>query len=408
VSDAFRRSSTFVALQYPNFRRYWYSNLGGSIALGMQFLTLGWLVMELTKSASQLGLVMFLYGAPTFIMMLLGGIAADLIERRKLLVYTQALVTITVTLMAFLLFARLLSVWHIYGFSLILGAFQGLNLPSRFAIIGDLVDREAMLNATALSTAVFNGGRVMGPVIGGWVIDWVSMEHTLLLTTVLNIISLFFLWRMPANKAQTTTDLRNVFKDFYQGLHYLASTPLSLSLVITSATFGFFGATYMNVLPGFAQEVLRVQAGDTGMLSGASGVGAIAGGILLARLGNVEYKSLLLFAMILLFGFSLILFSITPIYLISLVILFGVGVGFSNVISLMTTIFQLSTPPEFRGRLMGFLLVGAAFSYLGSYPIGLVADYYGWSLSIGGSALFMILISGAIRLFVPVLRDFKL
>ena len=408
MSDAFRRSSTFVALQYPNFRRYWYSNLGGSVALGMQFLTLGWLVMELTKSASQLGLVMFLYGAPTFIMMLLGGIAADLIERRKLLVYTQALVTITVTLMAFLLFARLLSVWHIYGFSLILGAFQGLNLPSRFAIIGDLVDREAMLNATALSTAVFNGGRVMGPVIGGWVIDWVSMEHTLLLTTVLNIISLFFLWRMPANKAQTTTDLRNVFKDFYQGVHYLVSTPLSLSLVITSATFGFFGATYMNVLPGFAQEVLRVQAGDTGMLSGASGVGAIAGGILLARLGNVEYKSLLLFAMILLFGFSLILFSITPIYLISLVILFGVGVGFSNVISLMTTIFQLSTPPEFRGRLMGFLLVGAAFSYLGSYPIGLVADYYGWSLSIGGSALFMILISGAIRLFVPVLRDFKL
>ena len=266
MSDAFRRSSTFVALQYPNFRRYWYSNLGGSIALGMQFLTLGWLVMELTKSASQLGLVMFLYGAPTFIMMLLGGIAADLIERRKLLVYTQALVTITVTLMAFLLFARLLSVWHIYGFSLILGAFQGLNLPSRYAIIGDLVDREAMLNATALSTAVFNGGRVMGPVIGGWVIDWVSMEHTLLLTTVLNIISLFFLWRMPANKAQTTTDLRNVFKDFYQGLHYLASTPLSLSLVITSATFGFFGATYMNVLPGFAQEVLRVQAGDTGCL----------------------------------------------------------------------------------------------------------------------------------------------
>ena len=408
MSDAFRRSSTFVALQYPNFRRYWYSNLGGSIALGMQFLTLGWLVMELTKSASQLGLVMFLYGAPTFIMMLLGGIAADLIERRKLLVYTQALVTITVTLMAFLLFARLLSVWHIYGFSLILGAFQGLNLPSRFAIIGDLVDREAMLNATALSTAVFNGGRVMGPVIGGWVIDWVSMEHTLLLTTVLNIISLFFLWRMPANNEQTTTDFRNVFKDFYQGLHYLATTPLSLSLVITSATFGFFGATYMNVLPGFAQEVLRVQAGDTGMLSGASGVGAIAGGILLARLGNVEYKSLLLFAMILLFGFSLILFSITPIYLISLVILFGVGVGFSNVISLMTTIFQLSTPPEFRGRLMGFLLVGAAFSYLGSYPIGLVADYYGWSLSIGGSALFMILISGAIRLFVPVLRDFKL
>ena len=132
------------------------------------------------------------------------------------------------------------------------------------------------------------------------------------------------------------------------------------------------------------------------------------GGVLLARLGNVDYKPLLLFAMIILLGFSLIFFSITPIYLISLVILFGVGVGFSNVISLMTTIFQLSTPPEFRGRLMGFLLVGAAFSYLGSYPIGLVADYYGWSLSIGGSALFMILISGAIRLFVPVLRDFKL
>ena len=238
---------------------------------------------------------------------------------------------------------------------MLLGAFQGLSLPPRFAIIGDLVDREAILNATALSNSVFNGGRVIGPVFAGWVIEWVSMEHTLLLTLGLNGMSLFFLARMPANNEQTTTVLRNVFKDFYQALHFLVTTPLTLALV-TSATFGFFGATYMNVLPGFAQEVLRLDSGDTGMLSAASGVGAIVGGVLLARLGNVDYKPLLLFAMIILLGFSLIFFSITPIYLISLVILFGVGVGFSNVISLMTTRFQLSTPPEYRGRLMGGVL----------------------------------------------------
>ena len=137
--------------------------MGQAAALGMQFLIFGWLVLQLTNSASQLGLVIFLYGIPNLVMLMFGGIFADRIDRRMLLILTQTVVTILIFLAATLTLYQLISIWHLYSIAFILGIIQGVNMPARMAIVADLVDREDIMNATSLNMAVFNTRRIIGP-----------------------------------------------------------------------------------------------------------------------------------------------------------------------------------------------------------------------------------------------------
>ena len=137
----------------------------------MQFFVLGWLVLELTDSVTQLGLVIFLYGAPNLALMLLGGVLADRWERRFLLLVSQGFVSAVIFVLAILTAVAVISLWHIYAASLVMGVIQGLNMPSRMAIVSDLVERDDLMNAVALSSAVMNAGRILGPGLAGGLIE---------------------------------------------------------------------------------------------------------------------------------------------------------------------------------------------------------------------------------------------
>ena len=167
------------ALRYRNFRLYWFAGIGQAAALGMQFLILGWLVLELTNSPSQLGLVIAIYGAPNLALLMFGGIFADRVDRRWMLFYSQTIVAALIFGTATLTLYQLISIWHIYGIAFILGTIQGVNMPARMAIVPDLVGRDDILNATSLNMAVFNTGRIMGPSLAGWIIQHVGMGHAL-------------------------------------------------------------------------------------------------------------------------------------------------------------------------------------------------------------------------------------
>ncbi len=155
-------------------------------------------------------------------------------------------------------------------------------------------------------------------------------------------------------------------------------------------SFGFFGASYIQVLPAFGKEVLRLNAGGAGVMMSVTGIGSLVGSLTLASLGNVSYKNFLLLGMIILFGVSLFIFAWSPWYIVSLGILFFVGMGFTGFISMATTILQLSTPPELRGRVMSFMLISAALHFIGALPQGVVADYYSFQIAIAGGALLML------------------
>ena len=395
------------ALRYRNFRLYWFAGIGQAAALGMQFLILGWLVLELTNSPSQLGLVIAIYGAPNLALLMFGGIFADRVDRRWMLFYSQTIVAALIFGTATLTLYQLISIWHIYGIAFILGTIQGVNMPARMAIVPDLVGREDILNATSLNMAVFNTGRIMGPSLAGWIIQHVGMGHALYFNALCYALGCVCLLMMSGVESRSQNKDANMLRDFWAGIRYVASTPIAFTMVGLSFAFGFFGAAYVQVLPAFGKEVLRLNADGAGFLLTVAGIGSLAGNIYLASLGNTKNKNWLLLGMIILFGVSLFFFALSPIYIVSLVLLFFTGVGFTGFISMGTAILQISTPPELRGRMMSLWLIGAAVHYIGAWPLGTVGEYYGWPMSLGGGALLMLGLVMWLGLFRPTLRRLR-
>ena len=395
------------ALRYRNFRLYWFAGIGQAAALGMQFLILGWLVLELTNSPSQLGLVIAIYGAPNLALLMFGGIFADRVDRRWMLFYSQTIVAALIFGTATLTLYQLISIWHIYGIAFILGTIQGVNMPARMAIVPDLVGKDDILNATSLNMAVFNTGRIMGPSLAGWIIQHVGMGHALYFNALCYALGCVCLLMMSGVESRSQNKDANMLRDFWAGIKYVAMTPIAFTMVGMSFAFGFFGAAYVQVLPAFGKEVLRLNADGAGFLLTVAGIGSLAGNIYLASLGNTKNKNWLLLGMIILFGVSLFFFALSPIYIVSLVLLFFTGVGFTGFISMGTAILQISTPPELRGRMMSLWLIGAAVHYIGAWPLGTVGEYYGWPMSLGGGALLMLGLVMWLGIFRPTLRRLR-
>ena len=395
------------ALRHRNFRLYWFAGIGQAAALGMQFLILGWLVLELTRSPAQLGLVIAIYGAPNLAMLMFGGIFADRIDRRWLLFYSQTIVATLIFGAATLTLYQLISIWHIYAIAFVLGTIQGLNMPARMAIVPDLVGKDDILNATSLNMAVFNTGRIMGPSLAGWIIQYVGMGHALYFNAICYALGSVCLLMMSGVESRNQNQDANMVRDFWDGIKFVWMTPLAFTMVGLSFAFGFFGAAYVQVLPAFGKDVLRLNADGAGFLLTVAGIGSLAGNIYLASLGNARHKNWLLLGMIILFGVSLLFFALTPIYILSLILLFFTGVGFTGFISMGTTVLQMTTPPELRGRMMSLWLIGAAMHYIGAWPLGTVGEYWGWPMSLGGGALAMLAFVLVLGILRPTLRQLR-
>ena len=381
--------------------------MGQSAALGMQFLILGWLVLELTDSPAQLGLVVAIYGVPNLAMLMFGGIVADRLDRRWMLFYSRLIVTALIVLAATLTLYQVINIWYIYVIAFTLGTIQGLNMPAQMAIVPDLVEEEDILNATSLNMAVFNAGRIMGPSVAGWIIQQVGIDYALYFNAFCYVISCILLFTMTGVSSRARTEPTNIARDFVDGIRFVASTPIAYTMVGLSFAFGFFGAAYVQVLPAFGKEVLELNADGVGILLTVAGLGSLAGNMFLASLGNTSYKNWLLLGMIILFGVTLFLFALTSVYALSLILLFFTGVGFTGFISMGTTVLQLSTPPELRGRMMSLWLIGAALHYIGAWPLGAVGEYMGWAVSLGSGALIMLAFVLWLGILRPTLRQLR-
>ena len=395
------RIQALSALRHRNFRLYWLSGMGQAVALGMQFLIIGWLALELTDSAAQLGIVIALYGVPNLAMLTVGGIFADRVDRRWLLFVSRMLVMALLLLLATLTVLELISIWHIYGIALVLGTVQGLNMPAQMAIVPDLVDEGDILNATSLNMAVFNTGRIMAPSLAGLIIENAGMGYALYLNAACYGVSCIFLVMLRDLGSRRGADETNVLSDLRNGIRFAATSPIAFTMVGMSFVFGFFGAAYLQVLPAFGREVLNMNADGAGLLLTVTGLGSLVGSVILASIGNAGRKNLLVLGMIYLFGITLFLFAVSPVYVVSLALLFVTGIGFTGFISVGTTILQLTTPPELRGRMMSFWLNGAAMHYIGALPLGFVGENLGWSASLGGGAIAMM----GLVLWLGVLRS---
>ena len=288
---------------------YWFSALANSFAQGMQFLILGWIVLEITNSASQLGFVIFLYGLPNLLTLVFGGVVADRLDRKWLLTITQFFSFLVILILSGLIVLQMVTMWHVYATAFALGIIQGINMPSRMAIVGDLVDRNEMMNAIALNMVVMNTGRAVGSVIAGWIIDFASTGHAMLFNALCYLVGALFMLLITGVQSTGAPRKTNVVKDLVEGIRFYAATPIVFTIISIGFAFGFFAAAYMGVIPAFAKQVLGLTAGGAGVLLSATGVGSFVGNIILANTKSNHYLKWLLLGSALLFAFSLFLFA---------------------------------------------------------------------------------------------------
>ena len=395
----------FSALRHSNFRLFWLNGATQAMAQGIQFLILGWLVLDITGSSYQLGLVIFAFGLPNIPFALLGGVIADRANRLKLLILTRICVSTLIFALAILRISGLLDIWHVYAVVFLLGTIQGLNMPARQAIVADLVERDDMMNAVALHTMVNQTGQIIGPAAAGGIIELVGIGPTLLVNAGLYLSGIGFLLFITGLPRRSATKGVKLLAELGAGLQCVRSTPILLTVIGMTLAFAFFALSFRQVMPAIAQEVLEIGASGTGLLYLAVGLGSLFGNLILAGLGDFRRKAGLLMASVLLQSVFLTLFAWSPWPWVSWVILLFVGpMSFGFFVPLVVTLIQLNVPPELRGRVLSILGLAPAVHYLGALPLALAANAISRPVAVTAGAALSMLVALWLGVWRPVLR----
>ena len=274
------------------FRWYWMASSTQSVAQGMQFLVLIWLMLELTGSSLQLtGLMVFLYGIPNTAMLPFGGVIADRLNRKYLLMATQAGVGALIGVVAVLTLTEAVTVWHIYLAVALLGVLQALNQPARVTMLSDLVGQNALLDAVAQFNAAVHVGRIVGPPLVGVLIDGPPLIADqfdvggtgtgLLANAVFYGASVMFILPIRWTSSAAAPAREPLLQNFINGLSVIKNTPVLLTVIVLSCSFGGFGMSHLQVVPVFAKDQLGSDATRAGLMLLASGIGSLAGSIAL-------------------------------------------------------------------------------------------------------------------------------
>ncbi len=398
------RLRAFSALRHRDFR-WFFLNIGvQSFGQGIQFLGIGFLIIDLGGEKTALGLAVSLFGVSNLVFTFVGGVLADRVDRKLFLiccVLGNAVVTLT---LAFLALTGLAQIWHVYTVVFILGGLMAVQMPARFALAADLVPREDMMNAVALHTSVGQIGNMLGPLVGGWAIQYIDTWAGIMINGASYLLGIAFLM-VVTRPVATTRRNSSPISDFTGGLAHAVRTPMAAVLIFLSATFGFFGMAYMQVVPAFTTEFLRLNAFQTGVFMVCRGAGAFMGSMVVASWGDSKNKGLLMYLQLVICCIGLIAMAWSQWFwaacmLVALVGSTSIG-GFWPVSSSM---MQLTTAPDMRGRMMAMMQLAPVFHFLGAWPLTWLAQLYSWSVAITSGAAVLLVISLAGWMYRPMVR----
>ena len=228
---AYRGRLVAVWLQ-RDYRWFWIGSSLQGLGQGTQFMVIGWLVLLVTDSSAQLGLVILLYGAPNVALLLVAGVLADGIDRRYILMATQAIVGGVIAALAFLTIADLVAIWHVYAAAFFMGVVQSLSMPARMTMIGDLVEERSVLDAVAMQSMGVHAGRMVGPPVAGAIIEVWSVGASLAAIAGCYLVSMACIAKVGPLPRWSKPAGQSVFKNFADGLVYIKRSPMVLTVII--------------------------------------------------------------------------------------------------------------------------------------------------------------------------------
>jgi len=393
----------FHSLRHRNYRLLW----GGSITFSSGYWILmtaqGWLVLQLTDSAFWVGLIAFIVGIPSLFLCPFGGLYADRLDRRKLMLFGQVASALPVFLLATLTSAGVIEIWHIAAISVLIGTVWAFTDPAYLAIIPSLVTPSDLMNAMAMDTLAWQLSRFIGPAIAGVLMGLVAIGGTFYGAgiAIMGSFILTFLIRTPKT---VTVKRASIGKDIKEGLIYIRSNRMALTLILMVAGVALFALPCFWLMPVFARDVLGLGEIGYSQLMMAVGAGGLVGGITAAKLGDFKRKGWLMISSVLAFTGILILFAMSRSFPLSLVLAVIIGAANGLFQAVAITLLLSITPDQFRGRMMGLFIISWQLPSIGSLMLGAATDRVGLPVAvIAGAFICIVFIIGAV-LRIPALR----
>jgi MFS family permease len=371
----------FSAIRHRNFRLYWIGQIVSLVGTWMQSVSQPWLVLLLGGSPIQLGAVLALQFAPSLALAPLGGVIADRVDKRRLLLWTQSFAALEAAVLFGLTATGQIQIWEIMVLALALGFVNALDMPVRQSFAAELVPREDLINAITLNSASFNLARVIGPAIAGIALALYGPAFNFGVNAVSYLGVLAALLRMdpnamqPISRAQQPASMRS---SLAEGIRYAIRTPTVLWPLVLLGGIGMFGMNFQTLLPLFARFTLDLDADGFGALFAAMGLGSLIGSLSLAFIGSRRP----LVGMIIGGGISFVTFetflglSRSPLVAFPLIVF--VGLSSMLMINTINVIVQRSVPDALRGRVMAlYVTVFAGSTPIGGLFAGSVAQAWG-------------------------------
>jgi MFS family permease len=399
------QSSPFAALRHRNFQLYFGGQLVSVAGTWMQVIAQGWLVYQLTHSDLTLGIVGFAAAIPTLIVTPWSGVAVDLMPKRVLLVLTQVSAMLLAFVLAALTFTGVVSEWHIVALAAGLGFVNSFDAPARQAFVVEMVGRDDLPNGIALNSLMFNIARVVGPAMGGILLATLGAAWCFTINGVSFLAVIISLLAMRLRPHVGIKRVESTWRQLMNGLRYVAAEPELGGLLLLSLCFSMFGISYATILPAFVEQVLGRGPAAYGWVTTASGVGAVAAALLIANQRGTRWRGNWLAVASLGFPLVLAAFSFTGSLPGSLILAFGLGMGFMVQFTMINTLLQTRVKDELRGRVMAlYTLTYFGFAPFGNLAVGAMSAWLGISTAMALFALISLMAAGILFRRVPQIR----
>jgi MFS family permease len=375
------------ALRYRDFRIFTAGYLPAETGEYIHFVVQNWLAWELTHSAFALGLVGFCEFAPRFVFGPIGGVIADRMDRHKLLVLSRAANLLHTLVFAALIYFDVLQFWHILALVIFMAIVSSFSTAAQQVLIVSLVPQEGVVSALALHSATHNLTKVIGPSIGGVLLTLIGAAPCLLIQAATIGCMLVALFKLPTPREQISAAKGNWWNDILEGIAYLRQNRRVVSTILTTYSNGFFGISYAQFLPYFAQEVLHAGPSGYGVLVSAPGAGAVVISFFLSTHAKLRGMRKLLTSASLVYAGAIFLFALSSHMIVSTVLLAVVGSMQMTYRVLARAIIQEECPEHLLGRAMSLFFLDRGFGSLGAVSIGSVAGIVAVPFAVAGSAV---------------------
>jgi MFS family permease len=396
---------TFAALRHRNYRLWFMGQLVSLFGTWMQTTAQGYLVFQLTKSPVYLGYVGFAAGVPAWLFTLYGGVIADRLPRRRLLLITQTTMMILAFVLAGLVFAGLVQPWQIVTLAFGLGVANAFDAPARLAFVVELVEREDMTNAIALNSTMFNLATATGPAVAGLTYALIGPAWCFMLNGLSFLAVIAALLLMKIAPQQRPARRGSAWAEVKEGVRYIAAEPTIRTLIGLVGMTSLFGISFATLFPAWAVNMLGGDATTNGLLQSARGLGALLSALLIASLGRIHFKGKLLTVGMFAFPALLLVFTFVRWLPLALLVLVGAGMAVILIMNLANALVQGLVPDALRGRVMSvYSLTFFGLMPLGALWIGALAQYASAPTAMLCGALIGLGFAALLFVFAPRLR----